>query len=182
MAGTIILFILITRTAWRVYKKSKSRPYVYPHLASFLLITLIFNLSEVSFGAWSDLMWTMLLFIYFMADRSSRRRRRHSRSHANFTIKTEESNGFAKRLLTALKKKKVYSFLALIGITSILSIVIFNEKENSTSTDHLDTSEVVTEKGSIEKWRGLIFAPEYKTNSEDYVKEFELLVTEALFH
>ncbi|RUM94936.1 MAG: hypothetical protein DSZ28_00635 [Thiothrix sp.] len=180
MAGFLILMALITRTAWRVYRKSRSRPHVYPHLAAFLLIILIYNLSEVSFGAWSDSMWTMLLFIYFMAERSSRRRRRNSRSHASFTIKTEETNGLLKRLQLLLKKRAVYSSLILMVLAGVLSITILNGQGNTPPARHLNTSEASTNEADNQKWRGIIFAPEYKSESEDYIKKFESLVTEAL--
>jgi O-antigen ligase len=182
MVGILILMILYARTAWRVYRKSKRRPYIYSHLAAFLLVILIYNMSEVSLGAWSDIMWTMLLFIYFLSERSKgRRKKRRSSIRTKPSLDSEENESSVNQLLAVIREKKLTSSLALaglgIGLAATLSIVMTNEKE---PIDRLNPSELVSKNKDSDKWRGIVFAPEYKTSSKDYIKNFKLLVTEAL--
>jgi O-antigen ligase len=79
MVGLLILFSLIARTIWRILRKAKRKPDIYAHFAAFIISLLVYNITEMTFGAWSNLMWIMFLFIYFLSERSRGHRRRKGR-------------------------------------------------------------------------------------------------------
>ena len=79
MVGLLILFSLIARTIWRIWRKAKRKPDIYAHFAAFIISLLVYNITEMTFGAWSNLMWIMLLFIYFLSERNRGHRRRKGR-------------------------------------------------------------------------------------------------------
>jgi hypothetical protein len=209
MAGFIILLMIFARTFWRVFKKSKSRPYIYPHLAAFLLTMLIYNLSEVSFGSWADLMWTMFLFIYFLSERSSRRRRRIQPQGVSIDIskpsmfsrifgfswgssrrregeeELESSNksltkkpqvtGLRSLFQSLSSKNKI--FYPAILVTSLLSVLLLTtldwERSDFKPTQGNIKAPLVNKDHDVQKWRGIVFAPDFKTDPKDYVKKFE---------
>lgn len=181
LVGGLILIVLLARMAWRLYKKSRHRPYIYSHLSAFFVVSLIYNITEVSFGAWSDISWIMLLLIYFLTERSSRRRRRRSHGFRAVVPEANRQGTVLDNLLGKLKKRHVFVPLLLviaIGVVYTLGI-------NSSMSGHTDkkrTSEnSVTSEGKGDKmWRSLVFAPEFKQKPDEYLTKFEKLVTDAL--
>jgi len=59
-----------------VFRLVKFNPNVYAPLLAFLIGILVFNITEVTFGAWSETVWILQLLVFFVAESKLRKKRK----------------------------------------------------------------------------------------------------------
>jgi O-antigen ligase len=76
LVGFLIFMIFYLRAFWLIFRLIRFNPRVYAPMLSLLLSILLYNISEVTFGAWSETFWIMQLLVFFMAERKLGKKRR----------------------------------------------------------------------------------------------------------
>lgn len=74
--GFSIVMSLYLVTLRRVYRLSKRYPRQFVPFLALLAASLVYNLTEVSFLGWSNLLWVLFIFVYFIAFRPELRRKK----------------------------------------------------------------------------------------------------------
>jgi len=76
LVGALIFAIFYLRAFWMVFRLVKFNPNVYAPLLAFLIGILVFNITEVTFGAWSETVWILQLLVFFVAESKLRKKRK----------------------------------------------------------------------------------------------------------
>ena len=79
-----------------------------------------------------------------------------------------------------MKKTTIYLSLTVVFLLSTALFMAYNKYRISLEKAPHNAPEVLVDEDNIQEWKGIVFAPKYKTGFEDYLRDFESLVTEAL--